>query len=252
MNIPVVILCGGKGFRIRADFPEVPKPLIEVAGKTILERVMNLYIQQGYCEFYLCLGFEGEKIVRHFGGELLADDYKSSTHLTFQYTNHQTQNITIHFINTGLETQTGGRLKQLNPLLKEYPIFFLTYADAISAINLQELLKFHLYSKRIATVTAVRPQLNFGFLKIQNGEVMQFQEKPISPDWINGGFFVFNYEIFQYLKEDEILEIETVQNLINIKQLNAFQSTDLWLCMDTYKDYVEMTKHFNRVHEPSA
>lgn len=248
MNIPVVILCGGKGFRLRSEYPEIPKPLVKICGKTILERVMDIYISQGCKEVFLCLGYMGEKIVEYFAGILQLRLYNEKGYLHFEYTNDEKREIALHLIDTGEETTTAGRIKKIEQYLMPYDMFFMTYSDGISDINLKFLLRDHLKNGTVGTLTAVRPNLNFGILDIKNGIVQSFLEKPRSIEWINGGFYLFNNNILEYIKESDTFEIETVSELIRNHLLSAFLHEGTWMCMDTYKDYLNMTEYFT-VHE---
>lgn len=241
MNIPAVILCGGKGMRIRSEFPDLPKPLVVVHSKTILERVMEIYIHAGCREIFLCLGYKDKNIVEYFVGVVKMNEYETKGFISFEY-----GGALVNLVNTGLETNTAGRIKKLENYLKGHPYFYMTYADGITDVNIEDVFVAHINSNKIATLLAVKPKLSFGVLDIENGIVHNFNEKPKSNDWINGGFFVLKNEIFEYLDEDDVWELDTVKKLIDVQQLNAYQYDGLWMCMDNYKDYIEMTDFYRR------
>ena len=209
----VVILAGGFGTRI-AD-ASGPKPMVKIGGKPILYHIMKYYESYGFNDFILALGFKADLI--------------KSTFSKFKFK--------VLYEDTGLNTMTGGRIKRLEKYLKNER-FMLTYGDGLSNINLKKSLNFHLKSKKIATVTAVHPPARFGELIIKNNKVIQFNEKTKSKtQWINGGFFIFEPQIFKYIKNDKtILEGEPLTRLAKTKNLAAFKHDGFWQCMDTMKD----------------
>lgn len=220
----VVILCGGMGTRLRERTQEIPKPLIDIGGRPILWHVMKTYAHHGYRDFLLCLGYKGEKIEQYFANTEAA----------------QKEGWAIHFVDTGLETNTGGRIKRIEGLISGER-FFATYADGLADIDLEALLSFHRSHRKIATITAVQPLSPFGLLQLGNdGQVVRFQEKPQLQEWVNGGFFVFEREIFNYLTEDSILEREPFEVLAREGQIMAYKHLGFWRCMDTYKDTITL------------
>lgn len=222
----VVVLCGGKGTRLSAWGDTMPKPLVEIGGKAILWHVMRGYAHDGFREFILCLGYGAEAIKKYFRS--MADDV--SAHWA------------IEFVDTGLETNTGGRIKRIEHMIRD-PHFFVTYADGVADINMLRLLEFHRGHGKIGTITTVNPPSQFGEVVIgEDGLVETFVEKPPLNRWINGGFFLFDREFFRYLREDSVLEREPLESLSRDRQLHSFMHTGFWCCMDTYKDTLTLNE----------
>ena len=219
----VVILAGGMGTRIseytKSLIKPIPKPMIKVNGKPIIHRIIDHYIKYGHREFIIALGYKGKLIKKYFKKK----KFKVK--------------INIKLVDTGLKTMTGGRLKRLKKYLKK-ETFMMTYGDGISDVNLKKLLKFHRVNKTIATLTAVRPPARFGAIKIRGKKVSYFKEKSkLDEGWINGGFFVFEPKVFDYIQNDgTYLEKEPLINLGKKNQLNAFKHYGYWQCMDTIRD----------------
>jgi glucose-1-phosphate cytidylyltransferase len=226
---PVVILCGGRGTRLREQGTaaegggqEIPKPLVEVGGLPILWHVIQLYAVQGFECFLLCTGHKGELIERFVG------------------TCWWPAGVSVQCIDTGLDTPTGGRIKLLEDRL-EGPCFCATYSDGLASIDLASLVSFHRAHGALATMTVVQPELQFGVAELDgDGRVRGFQEKPRSQHWINGGFFCFQQGIFGYLQPDSVLEREPLQRLAADGELRAHRHEGFWECMDTYKDSVTL------------
>jgi len=215
-----VILCGGKGTRMKEFTNSIPKPMVCVGDKPILWHIMKIYSHFGFNEFVLCLGYKGEKIKEYF----------------------RESEWDIIFAETGENTNTGGRIKRIEKYIGE-DNFFATYGDGLANIDLQKLLDFHLGHGKMATLTAVQPYSQFGILEMaKNGTILDFKEKPKLDNWINGGFFVFNSRIFEYLGENDILEKAPFERLAAEKQLMAYKHGSFWECMDTYKDNVELNE----------
>jgi glucose-1-phosphate cytidylyltransferase len=216
----VAILCGGRGTRLREKTESLPKPLLEIGGRPILWHVMQIYAAQGYRRFILCTGYLGEKIEQFAGAE------------------EWPPGVEVECVDTGLETPTGGRLKlaaeEIGP-----GTFFATYADGVADIDLGELAEFHRRHGGLATVTVVRPNLQFGVAEMDgDARVMGFIEKPRSEHWINGGFFCFEPGALDYIERDSVLEREPLERLASEGQLRGFRHQGFWDCMDTYKDAV--------------
>jgi glucose-1-phosphate cytidylyltransferase len=235
----VVILCGGKGTRFR-DYPEeIPKPLALIGGKPILWHIMKLYSHYGFKDFVLCLGFKADMIKRYFIEEewrakdftLSLKDKKKIDHSS----DEEDWNIT--FADTGIETNTGGRLKQIEKYIPKGEDFFATYGDGLSNVHIDELLEFHKKMGKTATITCLRPYSQFGIVETNDGLVTQFREKPKLDYWINGGFFVLKHDIFNYLAENDILEKKPFEDLAAKKEIAAYKFEGFWQCMDTFKDY---------------
>ena len=235
----VVILAGGLGTRLQEETHLKPKPMVEIGGRPILWHIMKHYGHYGLQEFLVALGYKGEVIKRHF-----LDYYNLNSDLTIDLSEgrvksdrKQCENWLVHLIDTGIDTNTGGRLKQLSSRLHTGS-FMVTYGDGVSDVPLGELLRFHQSHGRIGTVTAVRPPARFGGLSIDGELVSEFSEKPQSGEgWINGGFFVFERGIFDYLDGDQCsLESEVLPQLARDRQLAAFRHGCFWQCMDTLRD----------------
>lgn len=235
-----VILAGGLGTRLSEETNIRPKPMVEIGGMPILWHIMKTYSHYGFKEFFPALGYKGEYIKEYFINYL---NRSSDTTVNLKtgeinyYNTHQ-EDWTLHLIDTGKDTLTGGRLHRLENYLKGEETFMLTYGDGVANINIAELVKFHKSHGKIATVTAVRPPARFGALIIEDNAVVDFREKPqVGEGWINGGYFVFNKEVFKYLNGDmTILEKEPLENLTKDNQLMAFQHDGFWHPMDTVRD----------------
>lgn len=213
----VVILCGGKGERLKEHTEVIPKPLVEIGNKPILWHIMKTYAHYNHKDFILCLGYKGEKIKEYFK-------------------NNNSENWNINFADTGLDTNTGGRIKKIEKLV-DGADFLATYGDGVSDINVKSLVEFHKKHGKIATVTCTQLRSNFGIVEIdKNSMITGFNEKPFMNMWINGGFFVFNKNIFSYLGEDSVLERGPMESLAKDGQLMAYKYSGFWGCMDTYKD----------------
>ena len=224
-NIPVVILCGGYGTRISEETKLKPKPMILIGKKPILSHIIDIYKHYGFNKFILALGYKSNYVKKYFSN-------KSSKNLSLIY--------------TGKDTMTGGRLLRLKRYLENYKTFMLTYGDGVSSINIKKLLTFHQSHGKIATITATRPPVRFGELKLTKSLVNSFKEKPqASSGWINGGFFVFNKEIFNFIESDKtMLEKEPLENLVKKKQLLAFKHTGFWQCVDTKRDLEKLRNEY--------
>jgi glucose-1-phosphate cytidylyltransferase len=218
---PVAILCGGRGTRLREHTQELPKPLVEVGGMPIVWHVIQLYAVQGFRRFLLATGYMGDQIE----GFVAAQRWP--------------QDVVVECVDTGLETQTGGRIKLLEPHLEGEEVLCATYADGLADIDLRTLLAFHRDHGALATMTVVRPELQFGVTELDgDGRVLGFREKPRSDHWINGGFFCFDAGALAYLELDSVLERAPLERLAAEGQLRAHRHEGFWECMDTYKDAV--------------
>jgi glucose-1-phosphate cytidylyltransferase len=249
----IVILSGGLGTRLSDDTELRPKPMVEIGGRPILWHIMKHYAHYGLKEFYIALGHRGEAIKRFFvdytnlAGNLSVD--LGTGHIDKQ--DRAGEDWVIHLRDTGQETNTGGRLARLEQSLKR-DTFMLTYGDGVSDLDLGKLLEFHRAHGRTATVTAVRPPARFGGLIFDGDLVSAFTEKPqIGEGWINGGFFVFQPEIFGYLKGDSTsLEAETLEQLAKEGQLAAYRHGGFWQCMDTPRDKRLLESMWREGHAP--
>ncbi len=222
-----VILAGGKGTRLFGDSASFPKGLIEIGTRPVLWHIMKLYAHYGFNDFIVAIGYKGEAIREYFVREGLCGD---------------ADGWCINFVDTGLETGTGGRIKRVEHYI-EGDCFFATYGDGLSDMDLTELLNYHRQHGKIGTLTAVRAACQFGVVRIgDDNAVTAFIEKPLLPEWINGGFCVFNREVFDLLGEDDILEQDTLPRLARAKQLQAYRYEGAWACLDTYKDTVALNE----------
>ncbi|MBA2527496.1 MAG: glucose-1-phosphate cytidylyltransferase [Pyrinomonadaceae bacterium] len=235
----VVILAGGLGTRLAEETEVRPKPMVEVGGRPILWHIMKRYAYYGFKEFFIALGYRGEIIKRYF-----LDYYSLNGSMTISLSSGKVQardkkcdDWTVHLIDTGQATNTGGRVKRLEPWLRD-GTFMLTYGDGLADIDLQRLLSFHRSRGCVATVTAVRPPARFGGLIFDGDLVADFTEKPqIGEGWINGGFMVLEPAIFKHLEGDtSSLEADALERLAADRQLAAYRHDLFWQCMDTLRD----------------
>lgn len=236
----VSILAGGLGTRLAEETELKPKPMIEIGGRPILWHIMKHYAYYGLREFHVALGYRGE-VIKRFFMEYYSLDGSLSIDLAnghVERRDRECEDWLIHLKHTGEATNTGGRIKRLEQYLND-GTFMMTYGDGVCDVNLSDLLKFHRSHGRLATVTAVRPPARFGGL-IFDGDslVVDFTEKPqIGEGWINGGFMVFEPEVFNYLNGDETsLEGDVLEQLAAERQLSAFRHEGFWQCMDTLRD----------------
>lgn len=236
----VVILCGGMGTRISEETQIRPKPMVEIGGVPILWHIMKIYGDYGIKDFILGLGYKGEMIKQYFiNHHALASDvtvYLKNGKI--DYANPAVEDWKVAMVDTGRSSMTGGRLRRLEKLIKPYGTFFLTYGDGLSDINITSLLAFHREHKKMATVMAVRPAARFGNLVLDGNRVTEFKEKPQTGEgWINGGFFIFESAIFDYLENDlTVLEEGPLERLASENQLMAYKHDGFWQCMDTLRD----------------
>lgn len=221
----VVILCGGKGTRMGSSAENLPKALIPIGEKPVLWHVMKIYSAQGFKDFILCLGYNGEKIKEYF-----------------EKNNHEEWNI--EFVDTGENTSKSGRIKQIKNLIKGEN-FFLSYSDDISNVDLNKLLKFHEYMGLTVTITSVRLFSLFGVVEMdEENNITKFEEKPFLDKWMNGGFMVLNKKIFDFLNVGE-LENEVFEKLVKLKQICAYKHNGEWKTMNTLKDNIELNRVWN-------
>ena len=218
-----MILAGGLGTRISEESYLIPKPMIEIGGKPILWHIMKIYSAYKIDDFVICLGYKGEKIKEYFG-------------------QFDSKLWNIQLIDTGLDTMTGGRLKRIQDKIDD--TFCVTYGDGLSDINLNDLILFHKEKRSLATLTAIHPPERFGVLNLSGDYVTQFHEKHAGESsWINGGFFVFEPEIFDYLQDDStILERMPLETLAKEQKLAAFKHNGFWHPMDTQRDKKHLEK----------
>ena len=235
----VAILAGGLGTRLAEETETKPKPMVEIGGRPIIWHILKHYTAHGFNEFFVAAGYKSELIKRFFldyanlSGSMTIDVAAG----TAERHDRDSDNWTVHVVDTGNDTQTGGRIKRLERWLKG-GTFMLTYGDGVSDIDLRELLRFHQSHQKIATVTAVRPPSRFGGLVFDGDLVAEFTEKPqIGEGWINGGFMIAEPALFDYLESDEtVLESDALERLAEDRELVAFRHERFWQCMDTLRD----------------
>ena len=236
----VIILAGGFGTRISEYTSLIPKPMIPINGKPIIEHIMEIYSKFGYKDFYLALGYKSNVIKEYFYNyEILNSDFKINLNnkkiIPFNQSN---KDWNINLIDTGINTMTGGRLKRLKKYIGN-ETFLLTYGDAVTDLNINDVVNYHKIHKKMVTVTGVRPPARFGELTInKNNEVIEFKEKPnIQEGWINGGFFVIEPEFLDYIKDDSsILERDPLEKVAKSNELIAYLHEGFWHCIDTKRD----------------
>ena len=236
----VAILAGGVGSRLSEETVVKPKPMVEIGGKPILWHIMKQYAHSGYKDFVIALGYKGEYIKRY-----IIDYCSLQSDLTVtlrdggvkKHQNGDLDDWTVNLVDTGLDTQTGGRIKRLAPYLAG-GTFLLTWGDGVSTVNIEELVRFHRSHGKLATLTAVRPPARFGHLELDGDVITEFSEKPQTGEgWINGAFFVLEPEVLDYIDGDDThWEREPLERLARDGQLMAYRHYDFWQCMDTLRD----------------
>ena len=238
-HIPVVILCGGMGTRLAEQTEVRPKPLVEIGGRPILWHIMKHYSRYGFNEFILALGYKGEMIKRYF-----LDFYTLRQDFTVSLEDGQVRMInenhgeswTVHLVDTGPDTLTGGRLKRLTGLLGKGP-FMMTYGDGVCDVSLEKLFAFHKKQQALVTLTAVRPPSRFGALEFQGAKIDHFKEKStLHEGWINGGFFVIEQGALDYIRDDVMWEHAPMEALTAEGKVCGYQHEGFWQCMDTARD----------------
>lgn len=236
----VVILAGGLGTRLAEETSARPKPMVEIGGYPIVWHIMSTYSYYGFKQFVLAAGYKADSIKDYFV-RYRATQSDITVNLctgAVEYHNMHRADWEVRIIDTGLETLTGGRLRRLEPMLTPEGTFMVTYGDGVADVNPCDLLDFHRRHGRIATLTAVRPPARFGTMTFEGDHVCDFKEKPqTSEGWINGGYFVFEPEIFDYLEDDRTtLEGEPLERLAADGELMAYRHPGFWQCMDTLRD----------------
>ena len=238
-NMRVVILAGGSGTRLAEETIVRPKPMVEIGGKPMIWHIMSIYARQGYKDFLIACGYKGEVIKEYFRNYHLhnSDLFLNLENGSVRAANSSTPDWQVGLINTGLNTLTGGRLRRMKGLIGNAP-FMVTYGDGVADVDIQSLVDFHRSHGKLATITAVLPVARFGSLQLSGDTVVRFAEKPRSSDgWINGGFFVFQPEVLDYISGDNVpLEGEPLERLASDGQLLAYRHPGFWHPMDTLRD----------------
>lgn len=248
-----VILAGGRGTRIAEESAARPKPMVEIGGKPVLWHLMQIYGAHGFREFVVACGYKGEMIKSYFHNLLLltSDFTVDLAQGTLEVANGARPDWRVSVVDTGLDTMTGGRIQRLAPWLGG-ETFMATYGDGLADIDLTALVAFHRAHGRLATVTAVRPPARFGSLVLHDGRVEEFSEKSqVQSGWINGGFFVFEPGVLDYLDGDGcILERGPLERLAEEGQLMAYQHEGYWQPMDTLREKEMLEAHWNSGRAP--
>jgi len=250
----VVILAGGRGTRISEETEVLPKPMVEIGGKPVLWHIMKAYSHFGFNDFIICLGYKGHAIKEYFANYFL---YSSDLTLDLSSNNMKVHGSKaepwkVTLIDTGLETMTGGRIKRIEKYV-ENKTFLLTYGDGVGNVDINKLIEFHKSKGKLSTVTAVQLEGRFGALNIEKSDkVSSFAEKPRGDGaWINGGFFVLEPGIFNYIQDDSVIwEKGPLEKLAKDDQLNAYKHNGFWKCMDTLRDKIELDQLWNMGNAP--
>lgn len=249
---PVVILCGGMGTRLREETEHKPKPLVRIGGMPVLWHIMKHYGLYGYREFILCLGYKGHLIKEFFldyawrANDITLDFATGNRTLHHQ---HPPDDWRITFAETGNDTPTGGRVAKIRKYVASDK-FCVTYGDGLSNIDLDDLAAFHRDHGKVGTLTAIHPMSPFGVIEAKDGMARSFKEKPRLEGLVNGGFFVFSKRVFDYLREDSVLEEEPVRKLCAEGQLGVYEHHDFWMCMDTFKDVERLNRMWDDGERP--
>lgn len=250
----VVLLAGGMGTRLSEETEMIPKPLVEVGGRPILWHIMKIYEASGFTEFIVCCGYKAHKIKSYFVN-YFTENYDLTVHLgenKLEFHGEPSERWKVTLVNTGLETMTGGRIKRIAPYIGDQT-FCLSYGDGVADLNIRDVVDFHEEKGRLATVTAVRSPGRFGILDIAEEQgVKRFHEKPDNEaGWINGGFFVLEPGVFDFIDDDATSwEKSPLERLAAAGQLSAFQHHGFWKPMDTLRDQRELDEMWRSGNAP--
>jgi glucose-1-phosphate cytidylyltransferase len=248
-NIKTVILCGGRGIRLQEKTEFLPKPMVKIGERPILWHIMKIYAHYGFNKFILCLGYKGEIIKNYFYNyDILNTDFTINcgcpTVPVETHNNHEEHDWRVTLVDTGKNSLKGARIQRIKKYVTG-DLFMLTYGDGMSNINIRELLSFHRKHGRIGTLAGVRPPSRFGELVVNGEQVLSFNEKPqSSKGLINGGFFVLNRKVFDYLSEDENCDFEVgaLEQIAKDGELMVYKHKGEWACMDTYRDWAYLNR----------
>ncbi len=253
-EMPVVILCGGKGTRLREETGYRPKPMVEIGDQPILWHIMKLYGARGVERFVLCLGYLGWEIKQYFlrFHEMHRDFTVAMDGSSPEFHNRTgDESWRITCAETGDETATGARLWRVRDYVTT-PTFFFTYGDAVGDVDVDALLDFHYQQGRVATVTGVRPSSRYGEIRVDDGRALEFNEKPTAEGVVSGGFFVFQREVFDYMNDDPnlFLELDPLPAIARDGQLSVYLHEGFWHPMDTYRDYLHLNELWKEPDPP--
>ena len=247
-NLKCIILAGGVGSRLFEETKVKPKPLVEIGSKPIILHIINYLKYFKIKEYIVCLGYKGELIKNYFLN-LAKKKYKfefNQKEQSIKFLNKDLKDLKIFFLNTGIKTGTGGRLLKTKKKFTKNDNFLFVYGDGLYNIKIQKLIKQHLETKKVATMTITRPKNRFGLAHSVGKKLVSFNEKKTTDrnnNWINAGVFILNYQVFKYIKNfSTFFENEPVQRLIKKNQINIFKHSGFWACMDTLKDKIELNK----------
>jgi glucose-1-phosphate cytidylyltransferase len=262
-NVKTMILCGGLGTRMREETEFRPKPMVEIGGRPILWHIMKIYAAAGFHEFVLCLGYRGAMIKDYFlRYEAMNNDFTIQlgqsrqvegmpNHSMRFHNAHQEQEFRVTLADTGLTTQTGGRVLRASKYIDD-DLFMLTYGDGVADVDISKLVQFHRAHGKLATVTVMRPVSRFGELDVaSDGQVNQFVEKPKKDSWASAGFFVIHRRVLEYLDGDQcVFEQEPLLRLVTEKQLVAYRHEGFFYPMDTYREFLYLNQAWDSGHAP--
>ena len=245
----VVILAGGIGSRFSEETSEIPKPMIEVGGVPVLIHIMNTYSHYKYNNFIICCGYKGHLIKKYFvdyqlvNSDISIDFVKNKIFYEDKFEN----NWQVTLVDTGLNTNTAGRLKKIKNYLNKDEIFLMTYGDGLSNVNISKLVNFHKKNKLLATMTVVQPRYQYGILSLKDDIVCKFEEKPKTKNqYINGGYFVLSVKCLDLIKDNNVSwESTCIPELVRMKQLSAYKHGGFWQSMDSLNDKLKLEKLCN-------
>lgn len=246
-----VILCGGIGYRLKEETEFKPKPMVLIGNKPILWHIMKIYAHYGYNDFIIALGYKGDYIKEYFlNQKYFQHDFMLSTksgHVKIHKDTINAKDVDdfhITFVDTGLDTLPGERILRVKDFIPKGEGFMVTYGDGVANIDIKKLVSFHKKQKTVGTITGVYPRSKYGLVHTdKRNRVTTFIEKPVLHDWVNGGFMVFKYQFFNYLRANE-LEHPALKRLVEKKQLSLYVHKGYWQCMDTYSDVEALNKHW--------
>ena len=246
----VVILCGGQGTRLREETEYRPKPMVDIGGKPILWHIMKLYAHYGFHEFVLCLGYRGNVIREYFlNYDAMNSDCTiclGSPQKVVHHNDHDEVEWKVTLVDTGSDTPKGGRIKQIMPYI-DGSTFLLTYGDGVADININDLIEHHRRARKIVTFTGVNPRSRFATPGFDaNGSVISWDEKKPLETFINGGFFVLDRAVFDFLTDDTEFEEEPMEELARRGQVTMYPHMGSWECMDTYRDYLYLNEAWKK------
>lgn len=252
----VVILCGEKGTRLREETEFRPKPMVKIGDKPILWHIMKIYAYYGFKDFVICLGYKGDMIKEYFlNYEIMNNDFTidmaNKGNLKVHDSN-ETEDWKVTLADTGEDSQTGARVKKIEKYI-DGDSFMLTYGDGVARINIQDLLQFHQNHGKTGTMTGVHPSSRFGEFSVEDNKITRFSEKPqTTADLINGGFFIFNTDFFDYLNEDDdcIMEQDPLENLAIDGKLMLYHNKNFWQCVDTYRELEHLNEYWKTKNPP--